>query len=80
MGFGSSVNALFDFYNIGGADLEITEVSFNPVVFLVWDLQQHFHLLQQQDSNGFYVVFSPTADEDSVYVSEMTIVSNTGLT
>ena len=76
---GSSVNALFDFYNIGGTDLEITEVSFSPSgVFSVGSATTFPLVTAPSDSNGFYVVFNPTADEDSVYVSEMTIVSNTG--
>lgn len=76
---GSSLSALFDFYNTGGADLEITEVSFNPAgVFSVGSTTTFPLVTAAGDSNGFYVVFSPTADEDSVYVSEMTIVSNTG--
>ena len=76
---GSSVSALFDFYNIGGADLEITEVSFNPAgVFSVGSTTTFPLVTAPTDSNGFYVVFNPTADVDSVYVSEMTVVSNAG--
>ena len=75
---GDSLNTLFDFYNIGDSDLEITNVYFNPVGVFSIDYTLFPHITAPNDSNGFHVIFNPTSDEDSIYVSEMTIVSNMG--
>ena len=76
--FGDSLNVLFDFYNIGDSDLEITNVYFNPIGVFTLDYTPFPHITAPNDSNGFHVAFRPTSDEDSVYVSEMVIVSNMG--
>ena len=54
---GSSVNALFDFYNIGGADLEITEVSFNPSGVFSVGSATTFPLLQQLEIQMGFMLF-----------------------
>jgi len=76
---GLASNALFDFYNIGSSNLEITNVYFDPPgVFSVGTEITFPHITEPNDSNGFYISFNPPADVDSVYSSEMIVVSNMG--
>ena len=76
---GDTFNVLFDFYNNGNSNLEITSVYFNPVgVFSVEHEMTFPHITEPNDSNGFYILFNPPHDVDSSYSSEMIVVSNMG--
>ena len=75
--FGESSNISFDFHNIGVSDLHITNVHFNPSdAFSVGSETIFPHTTAPSDSNGFYIVFEPTSNENNIYFTEMTIESN----
>ena len=77
--FGESSNILFDFHNIGVSDLHITNVYFNPAeAFNIGPETIFPHTTAPNDSNGFYIVFEPTSNENNIYFTEMTIESNMG--
>ncbi len=77
--FGESSNILFDFHNIGVSDLHITNVYFNPAeAFSIGSETIFPHTTAPSDSNGFYIVFEPTSNENNIYFTEMTIESNMG--
>ena len=75
--FGESSSILFDFHNIGVSDLHITNVYFNPAeAFNIGPETIFPHTTAPNDSNGFYIVFEPTSNENNIYFTEMTIESN----
>ena len=57
--------------------LHITNVYFNPAeAFSIGSETIFPHTTAPNDSNGFYIVFQPTSNENNIYYAEMTIESN----
>ena len=75
---GETGSFLWDYYNIGGSDLEITAVTFSDATFSLSSTSTLPIVTTSGGIGSFDVVFSPPAGVDSDYSGTMTVTHNSG--
>jgi len=75
---GETGSFLWDYYNTGGSDLEITAVTFSDAIFSLSSTSTLPVVTTSGGIGSFDVVFSPPAGVDSDYSGTMTVTHNSG--